>query len=48
VIGTGLLTLAIPLSTAVTTFAATIGAVLLGTAVWHLKGSDPFKDAPRT
>jgi predicted MFS family arabinose efflux permease len=37
VIGTGLLTLTIPLSTAVTTFAATIGAVLLGTAVWHLR-----------
>jgi Major Facilitator Superfamily len=37
VIGTGLLTLAIPLSTAVTVFAVTIGAVLLGTAVWHLR-----------
>jgi len=37
VIGTGLLTLAIPLSTAVTIFAATIGAVLLSTAVWHLR-----------
>jgi len=37
VIGTGLLTLAIPLSTAVTIFAATIGTVLLSTAVWHLR-----------
>lgn len=37
VIGTGLLTLAIPLSTAVTIFAATIGLVLLCTAAWHLR-----------
>ncbi len=37
VIGTGLLTLAIPLSRAVTIFAATIGTVLLATAAWHLK-----------
>jgi MFS family permease len=37
VIGTGLLTLTIPLSTAVTIFAATIGTVLLATAAWHLK-----------
>jgi multidrug transporter EmrE-like cation transporter len=42
VIGTGLLTLAIPLSTAVTIFAATIGTILLLTAAWHIKGSDPF------
>jgi MFS family permease len=37
VIGTGLLTLAVPLSTAVTAFAATMGTVLLSTAAWHLK-----------
>jgi MFS family permease len=41
VIGTGLLTLAIPLSGAVTIFAATIGLVLLATAAWHIKSDSP-------
>jgi MFS family permease len=41
VIGTGLLTLAIALSTAVTIFAATIGLVLLATAAWHIKRDSP-------
>jgi MFS family permease len=38
VIGTGLLTLTVALSTAVTLFALAMGAILIATAVWHLKG----------
>jgi hypothetical protein len=37
VIGTGLLTLQISLSTAVTAAAATIGAISLATAAWHAR-----------
>jgi MFS family permease len=37
VIGTGLLTLAVSLSTAVTAFAAAMSAVLIATAAWHLR-----------
>jgi MFS family permease len=43
VIGTGLLTLAVPLSAAVTSFATAMAAVLLTTAAWHLKTSDTFR-----
>ena len=43
VIGTGLLTLTIPLSHAVTIFAVTIGTVLLANAAWNLKGTVLFK-----
>jgi MFS family permease len=37
VIGTGLLTLAVALSTAVTVFAAVTAAIALATALWHLR-----------
>jgi hypothetical protein len=36
VIGVGLLTLDVALSTAVTIFGAALGAILLATAIWHL------------
>jgi predicted MFS family arabinose efflux permease len=39
VIGTGLLTLTVALSTAVTLFACAIGAICLVTAWWHLSGA---------
>jgi MFS family permease len=50
VIGTGLLTLAVPLSTAVAIFAATMATALLTTALWHLgeRQPAPSMDARQT
>jgi MFS family permease len=42
IVSVGLLTLATPLSTAVTAFAGTVLIVGLLTATWHLKASDTF------
>jgi predicted MFS family arabinose efflux permease len=46
VIGTGLLTLTVALSTAVTVFAAAMGAVLVATAVWHLRDAEAPRGRP--
>jgi len=46
VVSTGLLTLHYSLSTAVTAFGVTIGAVALATAAWHVRGSGGRRDRP--